>query len=131
MKGDWEGIPGEWITDDTAIDGHRFVAAPYAIRQMRQRMQVRAKNKCEFCNDWAYHGERHHVYGRGIGGGKKEDRPTVLGVRFVLWTCRACHEQQTIKPWGCWPVQPAFGRGRSMNVRGKPRCSTLEISQSG
>lgn len=106
MKGDWEGIRGEWIDDPTAIDGQRFVAAPKAIHEMRLRMRIAAKNRCEFCLQFAYHGERHHVFGRGIGGGKKEDRPVVLGVRFVLWTCRNCHEEQTIKAWGSWPLQP-------------------------
>lgn len=106
MRGDWEGIPGQWIDDPTAIDGQRFVAAPVAIHKLRERMRFFAKNRCEFCLQFAYHGERHHVFGRGIGGGKKEDRPVVLGVRFVLWTCRTCHEEQTIKAWGSWPLQP-------------------------
>lgn len=128
MKGEWEGIPGEWIDDATAIDGRRFVAAPYAIREMRHRMRLAAKNRCEYCMDWAYHGERHHVFGRGMGGGKKEDRPVVAGVRFVLWTCRTCHDQQSIKAWGSWPLQPAPVRSGSLNARGVRRCSTQEIS---
>lgn len=107
MKGDWEGIRGQWIEDPTAIDGQRFVCAPGEICEMRERMRCLAKNKCEFCTNLAYSGERHHVYGRGFGGGKREDRPIVLGVRFVLWTCRVCHEQQIIKPWGSWSLQPA------------------------
>lgn len=105
MKGDWEGIRGRWIEDLTAIDGQRFVAAPNAVHELRHRMRFAAQNRCEFCKVWAYDGERHHVFGRGIGGGKKEDRPTVSGVRFVVWCCRACHEVQTIKPWGSWSYQ--------------------------
>lgn len=122
MKGDWEGIRGEWIDDPTAIDGRRFIVYPGAVREMRQRMRIRAKNRCEFCSDWAYHGERHHVFGRGIGSGKREDRPIVSGVRFVVWCCRACHDQQVIKPWGSWTLQPsAFScmsltRGRVLEV---------------
>lgn len=102
MKGEWEGIAGEWITDPTAIDGQRFVAAAHAIHELRWRMRVFARNRCEFCSNFAYCGDRHHIFGRGFGGGKKEDRPVVLGVRFVVWTCRICHEEQTIKPWGSW-----------------------------
>lgn len=104
-KGDWEGIRGKWIEDPTAIDGQRFVATPYGVREMRQRMRIQVQNRCEFCLQVAYYGDRHHVFGRGAGGGKKEDRPIVNGVRFVVWCCRACHEVQTIKPWGSWSHQ--------------------------
>lgn len=106
MKGDWEGIAGNWVDDPTAIDGHRFLAAPSAIHVLRERMRKAAKNRCEFCGDWCYFGERHHVYGRGMGGGKKEDRPAVCGIRFVVWTCRDCHHQQEIQPWGSWSEPP-------------------------
>lgn len=104
MKGDWEGIPGNWIDDATAIDGRRFVAAREGIYEIRKRMRLLAKNRCEFCQNRAYSGDRHHVFGRGLAGGKKEDRPVVMGVRFVVWTCRTCHEEQKIKPWGSWSL---------------------------
>ena len=102
---DWEGIPGEWIDDPTAIDGCRFVAWPVGIRELRRRMLIAAHCRCEFCQNYAYHGDRHHVFGRGMGGGKKEDRPMVLGVRFVVWSCRTCHDQQVIKQWGSWGIR--------------------------
>lgn len=104
----WEGIPGKWIEDATAIDGWRFVASPHGVKKLRVRMAEQAKTCCEICNQWCYNGDRHHVYGRGAGGGKKEDRPTVNGVRFVIWIDRKCHEAAVIKTWGSWRSLPVL-----------------------
>lgn len=111
VKGDWEGIPGQWITDFSAIDGRRFVASPAGVSKLRVRMSEQAKKRCEICGNWCYSGDRHHVYGRGIGGGKKEDRPEINGIRFVLWVDRRCHTFAVIKPWGSWSLGPPESAG--------------------
>lgn len=102
----WEGIPGKWIEDATAIDGKRFVASRSGITKLRQRMKEAAGNRCEECRAFTHFGERHHIYGRGMGAGWIEDRPTVLGVVFVVWLCTECHRTAVIKPWGSWRNPP-------------------------
>jgi len=103
VRGYWEGIPGEWIDDDTAIDGRRFVATLYGERKLRALMKQAAGRRCEECEKYTHDGQRHHVYGRGFGGGKREDRPEVQGIRFVVWLCGSCHHDAVIKRWGSWP----------------------------
>lgn len=100
MKGKWSGIPGEWIIDPTAIDGVRFVASPAGVRLLRSRMAKERQGRCELCSGMGT--DRHHVYGRGMGGAKTEDRPVVNGVKFVQWLCRRDHDAQVIRPWGSW-----------------------------
>lgn len=103
MKDKWQGIPGRWIDDSTAIDGRRFVASPHGVRLLRFRMAQERHGRCELCPGMGT--DRHHVYGRGFGGGKTEDRPVVNGVKFVQWLCRRCHDVQVILPWGSWRDQ--------------------------
>jgi len=100
MKGKWQGIPGEWVDDPTAIDGRRFVASAHGVRLLRARMAQERQGRCEECSGMGT--DRHHVYGRGFGGGKTEDRPSVNGVKFVRWLCRRCHDVQVIRGWGSW-----------------------------
>lgn len=104
MLGDWEGVPGEWVDDSTAIDGKRFLASRRGVTILRSRMREAAKGRCEWCRALTWFGDRHHVYGRGAGGGKREDRPWILAVQFVVWLCRECHEVAKIRPWGSWVV---------------------------
>lgn len=106
MKGRWQNIPGEWINDQTAIDGRRFVASPHGVRLLRFRMPQDVRGCCELCGGLGT--DRHHVYGRGLGGGKTEDRPVVNGVKFVQWLCRKCHDVQVIRPWGSWRDKGSF-----------------------
>lgn len=114
---EWEGIPGRWIDDSTAIDGHRFVASKHAIPKLRDRSREAAKGRCEECRRPCYWGERHHVYGRGFGSGKREDRPVVCGERFVVWLCGECHRVAVILPWGSWKTLTNQGKGVVENDR--------------
>ena len=98
----WEGIPGHWIEDPTAIDGRRFIASRHAIARLRARMRDAANGRCEECGATCWYGERHHVWGRGCGSGKREDRWKIGGIRPVLWLCHDCHSVAVIKPWGSW-----------------------------
>ena len=104
MRHDWEGIPGKWVEDPTSVDGRRFVASKRASRQLWDRMRESAGNRCEWCKDHCSSGERHHIFGRGMGSGKREDRPYVRGIRFVVYICHRCHESAKIKPWGSWSL---------------------------
>lgn len=102
MKGTWEGIPGSYIDDPTAVDGQRWVVRRHALERLRMLMCGAAGCKCSECGTFCPDGDRHHIYGRGAGGSKCEDRDVVLGVRMVIWICRRCHSVAVIKPWGSW-----------------------------
>jgi len=126
MKGTWQNVPGKWVEDTTAIDGRRFVASEHGVRILRARMAQDAHGRCELCGGMGI--DRHHVYGRG--GGKKEDRPIVNGIRFLLWICRRCHDQQVIKPWGSWrdlevsgSARPSESSQESLDPARVPQCS--------
>jgi hypothetical protein len=98
----WNSIPGKYFDDPTAVDGKRFVATPHGWQKIRNMLNDRAGFKCEECGAMAYFGDAHHVYGRGNGGGKRDDRIEVNGVRLLFWLCRGCHERTNIQPWGGW-----------------------------
>jgi len=129
MKGKWAAIPGEWVDDATAIDGRRFVASPHGVRLLRSRMAQDAHGRCELCGGMGT--DRHHVYGRGFGGSKTEDRPVVNGVKFIRWLCRRCHDIQVILPWGSWRDQqvvsgsalPSESNQKSLGLAGVPQCN--------
>jgi hypothetical protein len=106
VRGDWDGIPGDWISDATAPEGRRFVASKSGYVRVRKRLCLSVGRCCEECGratplDW---GQLHHVFGRGIGGSKREDRRQVLGVIFTVWLCRNCHDLQVIREWGSWVI---------------------------
>lgn len=105
-RGDWHGLPGRWFDDLTAVDGQRFIASLWSWRQIKAILAKAAKFRCEECGSFDEHGDGHHVYGRGIGGSKRDDRPVVwLGermVRMIQYLCRGCHKKAVIKPWGSW-----------------------------
>ena len=102
----WDGIPGRWIDDSTALDGRRFVASDYGFNKLRARLRTLAQYRCELCGRYCPRGDLHHVYGRGLSGGKREDRWKVGTERFLKYLCRICHEVQVIKPWGSWQTHP-------------------------
>jgi hypothetical protein len=138
MKGKWQNVPGKWVDDSTAIDGKRFVASARGVQILRFRMSQERQGRCELCQHMGT--DRHHVYGRGIGGGKTEDRPVVNGVKFVLWVCRKCHDLQVILPWGSWRDQqgvsgsalPSESTQQSLGPAVVPQCSlTVLLQDSG
>jgi len=128
VKGKWQNIPGKWVDDPTAIDGRRFVASTRGVQLLRSRMAQERQGRCELCSGMGT--DRHHVYGRGFGGGKTEDRPVVNGVKFVRWLCRRDHDLQVIKPWGSWRDQlevsgsalPSESSQLSLGPAGVPQC---------
>jgi hypothetical protein len=93
-KGDWEGCPGEWITDPHSPDGKRFIASQFGWAKIQARMRDESKGKCELGLSGACPGRTewldvHHR--RGRGGGKRDDRIWVDGMRNLLAVCRPCH----------------------------------------
>jgi hypothetical protein len=118
-KVDWEGVPGTYVDDRTAPDGRRFVASKYGYVQIRRRLWLAVGKRCEECTRGTIFesGQLHHVYGRGIGGGKREDRREVAGVIFTRWLCAKCHGLAVILRWGSWVAKIDYqgkkGRGKN------------------
>jgi hypothetical protein len=98
----WHGIPGKFVTDPTAPDGRRFIATHYGEKLLLERMRENACSACELCLQPTHYGQRHHIYGRGFGSGKREDRWEVEGIVFVIYICGSCHRKQDIERWGSW-----------------------------
>lgn len=89
----------------------------YGWRIVRVVLLDTCKNQCESCGIVTQYGDLHHVYGRGFGGGKREDRPVVwFGnelIRMVVYLCRECHERTPIKSWGSWREGVIHNDGRT------------------
>jgi len=105
-KGDYHGLPGFWRDDPTAVDGKRFIASLWSWRKIKHMLADVCKNFCEECGKYDPHCDGHHVYGRGVGGSKRDDRPVVWYgdrmIRMIVYLCRSCHDKAVIKPWGSW-----------------------------
>jgi len=65
--------------------------------RFRYALYQRANGRCEMvrdgerCNRFAglRDGAAHHVNGRGMGGAKRDDNPSVC-----VWACPACHDKK-------------------------------------
>ena len=106
MTGDYYGLPGRRLDDPTAVDGTRFIATRSSWLKITKLLRETVDNCCEQCGKYDEHGDCHHVYGRKIGGGTRDDRPVVFYgdvlIRMILYLCRKCHEKAVIKKWGSW-----------------------------
>ncbi len=60
-----------------------------AYTRMKAKLRELAENKCEECGRYDTKGDVHHKLGRG--GGKRDDRIFVDGVRQLFYYCRKCH----------------------------------------
>jgi uncharacterized protein YlaI len=121
----WRGVPGKYIDDPTAIDGKRFVASIHGWRMIVSLVRNIANGRCQSCGVGTTNGDSHHVYGRGAGGSKREDRANVNGTTFLIYLCRLCHERIAIKKWGSWrddaPVEVGtFTRAKPAQESGSP-----------
>ncbi len=96
VKGTWDGIPGWWIDDPASPDGKRWIATAYGWDKITERVKQEANFRCQLnladdCQgrqtQWL---DTHHR--RGRGGGKRDDRITILGVRNLKAACRDCHQ---------------------------------------
>jgi hypothetical protein len=101
-------IPGTWFADPTALDGERFEATDYGWSLIRDLVRKRAEHRCQACGRHCRVGHTHHLYGRGMGSSKREDRwevedpATGLKVRFLEFLCSQCHSNAVILAWGNW-----------------------------
>jgi hypothetical protein len=72
----------------THDDGREVATTSHSWFKRREECCERASEACEACGRylplWA--GQAHHVIGRGLGGGKRDDRLTNL-----KWLCEMCH----------------------------------------
>lgn len=80
----------------------RLVESPYRYRKTKRQIWESQGRKCAECGKFLptpAFGHRHHVDGRGIGGGKRDDAKT------VVLCIEPCHEKY--KP------QPVWSGGRT------------------
>jgi hypothetical protein len=109
MTGDYYGLAGRRIDDPTAVDGTRFIATRSSWLKITKLLRETVGNCCEQCGQYDEHGDCHHVYGRKLGGGTRDDRPVVwygdVLIRMILYLCRRCHEKAVIKPWMSWRTE--------------------------
>jgi hypothetical protein len=99
-KGDYEGFPGWWIDDPASPDGKRFIATHYGWDLIKERVKQEANFRCQLnlsenCQGRSQWQDVHHR--RGRGGGKRDDRITILGRRNLLCCCRCCHSLAKIE----------------------------------
>jgi hypothetical protein len=100
VKGEWEGIPGHWLTDPQSPDGRRFIATHYGWDKVQARVRDLCGSRCEmnlseYCQGRTQWLDTHHR--RGRGGGKRDDRIYILGKRNLLGVCRPCHDLAKIE----------------------------------
>lgn len=91
ISGYWQfrgwNIPGTWFDG-----GARWVATAYGWRKMNSLVKG---DMCELTGGcWRRVDDLHHPGGRGIGGGKRDDRT-------VIPCCRPCHAMAEEKRRTC------------------------------
>jgi nucleoside-diphosphate-sugar epimerase len=90
---------------DIQKDG-RVILRGNAYRKMKEKLRAMAGHRCELCGELCANGDVHHLgSGRGLGGGKRDDRIFVDGTRNVLYACRECHSGKHI-PAKVVPAKP-------------------------
>jgi hypothetical protein len=102
IKNSWQGIPGYWYDDAASPDGKRWIATREGWKRIQEKVRGLASGRCELrtsanCIGVSLSLDIHHRLGRGMGGGKREDRIFVVGVRILKACCRPCHDQAKIE----------------------------------
>jgi len=104
VNGAWMMISGRWYFDNASPDGQRFVASPAGWAEITNQMREAFCERCLLKVSIPQIGiEWHHIYGRGMGGSKQEDRLEVKGIRMREWLCRKHHDGTPIKRRD-WPI---------------------------
>jgi hypothetical protein len=73
---------------DVQKDG-RVILRGLAYRRMKGKLFAEAGGRCESCGKKTLDGDVHHPNGRG--GGRRDDRIFVDGIRNLFYWCRSCH----------------------------------------
>jgi hypothetical protein len=73
---------------DVQKDG-RVILRGAAYAKMKNKLRRIAGGKCENCGAHCENGDVHHPFGRG--GGRRDDRIVVDGIRNLFYWCRSCH----------------------------------------
>jgi hypothetical protein len=73
---------------DVQKDG-RVILRGVAYAKMKRKLGELAEYRCENCGEHTIIGDVHHPNGRG--GGRRDDRIYVDGIRNLFYWCRACH----------------------------------------
>lgn len=95
---------------DVQKDG-RVILRGLAYSKMKAKLRAMAGGCCELCHRRCSDGDVHHLgAGRGLGGGKRDDRIFVDGTRNVMYACRECHtgKHQGTKPVPKKPTEKEF-----------------------
>lgn len=81
----------------------RVICRGADMEYLRERVGRREGEICQMPNCQAFApiyppegtpaGELHHIYGRGMGGGKRDDR-----AELCEWLCGGCHKKRKIEP---------------------------------
>jgi hypothetical protein len=87
---------------DVQKDG-RVILRGVAYRKMRLKLKGLAKGMCEECGTHCENGDVHHPNGRG--GGRRDDRIFVDGIRNLFYWCRECHSGHHV-PEKVVPAKP-------------------------
>ena len=81
----------------------RVILHGNAYTKMKAKLRQIAGGTCEKCGIYSTQGDVHHPNGRG--GGKRDDRIFVNGVRNLFYWCRSCHSGHHV-PEKVVPVKP-------------------------
>jgi hypothetical protein len=127
VPGEWEGIPGFWLDDPASPDGKRWIATHYGWEKVCQRVKALCQGRCELnlsdnCSIRSHWLDTHHR--RGRGGGKRDDRIWILGVRALKAACRPCHAIAKIET-----LEEVFG-DESMRMRLRSGGSNQDVHES-
>jgi hypothetical protein len=92
---------------DVQGDG-RVILRGNAYRKMKVKLRTLANGRCEKCGAYVMQGDVEHINGRG--GGRRDDRIFVKGVRNLLYLCRPCHHWRhtDAKPCPAKPTEQEF-----------------------
>jgi hypothetical protein len=95
----------------------RVVEKGRRYSQGKARLWLQQDKHCAGCPRWLRspaEGHRHHIYGRGMGGGKRDDRDTEL-------LCHRCHARAKILRRESWiNVTPVESVTPAAEVPGRP-----------
>jgi hypothetical protein len=87
---------------DVQKDG-RVILRGVAYSKMKKKLMTLALWTCENCGLHTVDGDVHHPNGRG--GGRRDDRIFVDGIRNLFYWCRSCHSGHHV-PKKVIPTKP-------------------------
>lgn len=91
-------VKGYYHVDITTPDGKRFESAnPKEFAKVSAFVRDESLGNCEGCEPTHFigkFGDPHHVRGTKAGGGFRDDRYIVGGIRQLKYVCRTWHDDE-------------------------------------